>query len=72
MSPRREKEAETCEISGCDEEAVRSIPSGKLKSALPDMSIDKERGRMRICKKHYREYKKATKEDRELHRLSWK
>lgn len=72
MSPRREKEAETCEISGCDEEAVRSIPSGKLKSALPDVSIEKERGRMRICKKHYREYKKATKEDRELHRLGWK
>lgn len=71
MSPRREKEAETCEIIGCDEEAVRSIPSGKVKSALPDESIEKERGRMRICKKHYREYKKATKEDRELQRLSW-
>ncbi|MCK4455844.1 MAG: hypothetical protein KAU99_05800 [Thermoplasmata archaeon] len=71
MSPRREKEAETCEIIGCGEEAVRSIPSTKLKGALPDASIEKERGRVRICKKHYREYKKATKEDRELQRLSW-
>ncbi|MFQ6107627.1 MAG: hypothetical protein ACE5QF_08615 [Thermoplasmata archaeon] len=71
MSPRRRKEAETCEISGCGEEAARSIPTGKLKGALPDVSVEKERGRVHICKKHYRKYKKATKQDRELERLSW-
>jgi hypothetical protein len=72
MSPRQEKEAETCSITGCGEEAARSVPANKLKSALPDVSIERDRGRVRICKRHYRKYKKATKEDRELHRLSWK
>lgn len=71
MSPRRRKEAESCAISGCKEEAVRSIPAGKLKGALPDASFERERGRVRICKKHYKKYKKATKEDREIERLGW-
>jgi hypothetical protein len=72
MSPRREQEAETCSITGCGEEAARSVPANKVKGALPDVSIERERGRVRICKKHYRQYKKATKDDREFQRLSWK
>lgn len=71
MSPRRRKEAETCSISGCGEEAARSVPANKLKGALSNVSIERDRGRVRICKKHYRKYKKATKEDRDLQRLSW-
>lgn len=71
MARRRGKEPEECDISGCREESARSIPVGKLTGALPDVSIGKERGRVRVCKTHYKKYKKATKEDRELERLGW-
>ncbi|MFQ6129076.1 MAG: hypothetical protein ACE5QW_09270 [Thermoplasmata archaeon] len=71
MPPRRGKEPEKCEISDCNDEAVRSIPAGKLKGALSDVSFEKERGRVHICKSHYKKYKKATKENRKLERLGW-
>lgn len=71
MSPRREEEPQICEISGCSEEAVRSIPKAKIKGALPDASFDKEGRRIHICKKHYKQYRKKTKQDREIERLGW-
>lgn len=71
ISPRRRGSApvDRCEIEGCGEEAVRSIARSELKKAFPNLSGD--RGRMGVCRAHYKQYKKATKGERELDRLGW-
>ncbi|MGE4274708.1 MAG: hypothetical protein AB7E27_01440 [Candidatus Methanomethylophilaceae archaeon] len=59
-----------CDVAGCEEAAERSIATKKVTdSGLPlkDEGIKK----VGLCKNHYREYKKATKKDRELDKLSW-
>jgi len=67
-----EKEKQLCEIKGCDNEAVRSIPVKNLLKALPDVKVeDGKKKRVHICKEHYKQFKKATKEERELQRLGW-
>ena len=61
---------EICAVSGCKEEGVRSIPRKKLE-ANTDFSIEGAHKRVHICKEHYKEYKKATKKDRDLERMGW-
>ena len=69
-APRKDKERGECQISGCREEASRSIPAKKLKDIL-SVSIKQEARRVHICKKHYRQFRKKTKQDRTLERLGW-
>ena len=53
----------------CDEPAIRSISAVE---ASKYFKLHAEpRGRVYLCKKHYKEYKKMSKEDRELERLRW-
>ena len=52
-----------CSVSGCDNEAVRSLPTDKVKSAGLRVS---EGRRAFLCREHYKEFKKVTKKDREL------
>ena len=59
---------EKCGISGCDDTGERSMPHKKVKEAL-DKKIDSDGKRVQLCKSHYREYKKATKEERKLEAL---
>jgi len=69
MRRSREKEtAEACQISGCDEPGERSISRKKVKDAL-DRKLEGDGKRIRLCKTHYREFKKATKEERKLEQL---
>jgi len=61
-----------CEIKECKNDAVRSIATKNLMSSLPKLRLeDEKRKRTHICKDHYKEFKKATKEERELKRLGW-
>ena len=63
---------EVCEIKGCDNEVVRSIATKNLIKNLPKIKVlDEKRKRTHICKEHYKQFKKATKEERELQRLGW-
>ncbi len=52
-----------CSVSGCNNEAIRSLPTEKVKSAGLKVS---EARRAFLCKPHYKEYKKETKKDRVL------
>ncbi|MGI8831883.1 MAG: hypothetical protein ACR2IS_04520 [Nitrososphaeraceae archaeon] len=59
-----------CNIQGCDENAGRSITDSKARMA-PNMDIDSSGKRVYLCKVHYKEWKKATKEDRDNERARW-
>lgn len=48
---------------------MRSIPAKKV--AGSGLKIEKETSNVGLCKEHYREFKKATKKDRDLERLGW-
>ena len=56
-----------CSVDKCDEDAVRSVNGPKAKAA----GLEVEGRRAYLCKEHYKEYKKATKEERKLQRMAW-
>ncbi|MEM3444582.1 MAG: hypothetical protein QXJ27_07165 [Thermoplasmata archaeon] len=58
-----------CEIEGCKNVAERSVSAAKLSRVYP--GIGSKRGSVRICKEHYKKFKKETKEERKLERLGW-
>ncbi|MBX8631878.1 MAG: hypothetical protein M1117_02965 [Candidatus Thermoplasmatota archaeon] len=67
----RHASADHCSVVDCKEIAVRSV-SAKEAIAKAKMTVNEDAGgRAHLCKKHYREFKKATKTDRELERLAW-
>ena len=70
-APSRDTDEKICAISGCKEEAVRSISTQKLKKSLSGISLKEESRRAHICKTHYRQFRKKTKGERELERLGW-
>jgi hypothetical protein len=53
-----------CSVSGCGNEAARSIPVDKVKAA--GLSVSSSEKRAYICKDHYKEYKKKTKKDKTI------
>jgi hypothetical protein len=56
----------TCRVSGCSGQAARSLSHDKVAgSGLP---IEKGR-RAYLCSKHYKEYKKRTKKDRQMEKM---
>jgi hypothetical protein len=53
-----------CNVSGCKNDAVRSVSVDKVKAAgLNIGSIEK---RAYLCKDHYKEFKKKNKKDKLL------
>ena len=60
---------EKCSVSGCTEIAIRSISAKKAEKVFTEVKGSK---RAHLCKKHYKEYKKETKPDREAERWGWK
>ena len=60
---------ETCLVAGCTSEAVRNLSLTEARKGFPGLP---EKGRRApLCRVHYREWKKATKESRKLDRLDW-
>jgi hypothetical protein len=49
-----------CSIHGCDQTAERSMSGSKASMAV-----------IYLCKTHYREWKKASKNERENERARW-
>jgi len=69
---RKPEEPERCKVSGCKEDGERSVAAKKYQAALPGVSLNGDVARrFLICKKHYRDFRKKTKEERELDRLGW-
>jgi len=42
-----------------------------VKEALPDLKLIGEPRRIHLCKDHYRQFRKKTKEERDLDRATW-
>lgn len=62
---------EVCGVSGCGQDAVRSVALDKAKDVLSDKTLTADFRRVHLCREHYRAFRKATKKDRELERLGW-
>jgi hypothetical protein len=58
-----------CSVGGCENTAERSI-SGTKASMAPDLGLGGSK-HVYLCKEHYKEWKKATKEDRKNERARW-
>lgn len=52
--------------------AERSVSTKKYQGALPGVTFSGTVGRrVGVCRAHYKDFRKATKEERELDRLGW-
>jgi len=59
-----------CSVSGCGEEAVRSVPAEEASRA--GLKVMTTTGRSYLCKNHYKAMKKKTKKDRQVERWRMK
>ena len=62
--------ADPCGVLSCNNDMARSFPAVRVTGAGMKVKDEKAR-RCGLCKDHYKKFKKATKEDRELERLTW-
>ena len=65
---REEKPEEICHVSGCKEMGERSISRKKVKEAM-SWTLRGDDKRAQLCKTHYKEFKKSTKEERKIESL---
>jgi hypothetical protein len=59
-----------CSVQGCEQTAERSMSGNKVSMAT-DLVVDSSSRRVYLCREHYKEWKKSTKEDRENERARW-
>ena len=59
----------TCDVEDCEEVAVRSLNTKKVEDA--GLRVNSSGKKTTLCKKCYKEWKKATKEDRSLERARY-
>lgn len=52
-----------CTVTGCEKEAIRSLPVDKVSASGLEIG---EARRAYLCKEHYKEFKKGTKKERML------
>lgn len=55
-----------CDVDGCDENGARSLNTAKVERA--GLRVNSGGKKSVLCKTHYKEYKKESKEDRSLER----
>ena len=55
-----------CDVGGCDNDGARSLNTKKVEGAGLDISTSSKKAV--LCKDHYKEWKKETKDDRALER----
>jgi hypothetical protein len=63
------KQGTVCSVKGCEEKATRSLNADKAREALQaaGAALDDERARrFYLCQKHYKIYKKQTKQDKKV------
>ena len=69
--PRGDK-GELCGVKDCKEESDRSVSYKKIQTAMKEWNLAEAGGRrIKLCKTHYKQFRKKTKKDRELERLTW-
>ncbi|HID73507.1 MAG TPA: hypothetical protein EYP43_00490 [Thermoplasmata archaeon] len=69
-------EQKKCDVTGCDEPSVRSLPLSRVSPYLDVAAGGGRRGhaarrRVHLCQAHYREYKKSARKDRAIERAYW-
>ena len=58
-----------CNVDGCDQDGTRSLNTVKVENAgLRVTSVGKKSV---LCKEHYKEWKKESKDDRDLERARY-
>ena len=55
-----------CDIDGCSNDGIRSLNTAKVESA--GLRVKSSAKHTALCKEHYKEWKKETKEDRSIER----
>ena len=55
-----------CNVDGCSNEGARSLNSSKVEQA--GLRLKSSGKKTVLCKEHYKEWKKETKDDRDLER----
>ncbi|MDA4121429.1 MAG: hypothetical protein OK404_03370 [Thaumarchaeota archaeon] len=58
-----------CSVSGCKNQALRSISRTEMGSS--GLNVGGEGRRVYLCHDHYKVWKKATKTSRSLERARW-
>ena len=66
----RQESERGCSVDGCSNPAARSVAGKRAAGALPPLKLKGDR-RAHLCQDHYRQFRKATKEERDLERLGW-
>jgi hypothetical protein len=66
-----DSEKEGCSVSGCEEKVKKAVSYKKIQKVLPKLKFDKPGKRVHLCKEHYKEFKKVTKNERKLEKLTW-
>jgi hypothetical protein len=69
MAQRSQGVEKSCDVKGCSEPSIRSMSAKKV--AKSGLDIPSERGNAHLCKEHYKEFKRSTKEERKLQRMGW-
>jgi hypothetical protein len=78
LRPRKTEEEEEapakgegCDIVGCGKPVKRHLALGKVTAALPNEKVRPGTRSVALCHDHYRDFKKATRNDRDLERAGW-
>ena len=59
---------ESCNVTGCKNDKFKTV---SRKEAEKIFSLSSNYNKVHLCKEHYKEFKKKTKKDREIERLTW-
>ncbi len=59
-----------CSIKGCDKEAVKTISLSEASKVFGGKLEGKRK--VKLCKEHWKEYKKKTKKERMLEKWRWR
>jgi len=55
-----------CNVEGCDNDGTRSLNTTKVENA--GLRVNSAGKKTVLCKEHYKEWKKESKDDRDLER----
>ncbi|MDI1495848.1 MAG: hypothetical protein K8823_1156 [Cenarchaeum symbiont of Oopsacas minuta] len=58
-----------CDISECENDALRSINTQRVENTGLDVASSKKK--TLLCKAHYKEWKKETKDERDVERARY-
>jgi len=58
-----------CNVEGCNKDGTRSLNTKRVESA--GLRVPSSNKKSVLCKEHYKEWKKETKQDRELERARY-